>query len=218
MDDRQYAEYDDGSREGVKYEYLSETEALQEQWKKINELPNKEAWPFSSGMLALSLNASLSGLVAMSFYRRMMRVTTGVVVSTLPMAVVPFITTAAMWHTFVNIPILLGKIDCPVCVQIRGATLNLAVGAIYPTLLAAPLVASVAIRSKTMEPPHKKGLLGMWKWYTKMNKHMKVRFLTIAFYQTVLGGYVSTKAYKAYKNMGSFFEPAEKPRYDEKMY
>ncbi|XP_070537909.1 transmembrane protein 126A-like isoform X2 [Ptychodera flava] len=192
-----------------KEEYLTEREVLDLQWKAISQLPNKEGWPFQTGLVALAANSSFTGLVSLSFYRRMMKVRAGFLLTSIPMAVVPFMTTAMTWHSFLNIPLLMGQINCGVCTQIRGTLLNVVVGAIYPTALAIPLVTSLAIKHKTVEIPKKQGLVGLLKFYTRMNKHMQTRFMTICLYQAVLGYYIATKEFQVYKKMNSYFEPVE---------
>ncbi|XP_077987928.1 transmembrane protein 126A-like [Glandiceps talaboti] len=195
-------------------QFLTKSEVLTLQWKAISSLPNKQGWPFHTGVLALALNSSFTGLVALSFFRRMMKVRMAYAVSSLPMVIIPFVGTAMTWQAFVCTPLLLGKLNCPICVQLRGGLMNSFFGFVYPTVLAGALVSALAARYETVEMPYKKGIVGLYKFYSKMGRHMKSRLVTIALYQFVLGYYVATKGYKVYTKLGSPFVEVK----DDEMY
>lgn len=68
--------------------------------------PNRKL--FSYGPVYLAGNAGFSGLIANSFYRRALNVTQGRFTSSLPMAVLPFLTTAALYTATVTNPLMSG--------------------------------------------------------------------------------------------------------------
>lgn len=75
---------------------------------KVSRLnPNRKM--LSRGPLYLAANAGIAGMVANSFYRRVLHVTQGLFTSSLPMAVLPFVTTAALYTATVTTPLLSGN-------------------------------------------------------------------------------------------------------------
>lgn len=66
---------------------------------------------FAYGPLYLGGNAGLAGLIANSLYRRALHITEGRFSSSLPMAVLPFLTTAALYNATVSNPLLTGEHD-----------------------------------------------------------------------------------------------------------
>lgn len=62
------------------------------------------------GSYFLAANSSLCGLAANNFFRNILHVRKASLVSALPMAVVPFLSTAAIYEVFVREPLFSGKI------------------------------------------------------------------------------------------------------------
>jgi len=71
--------------------------------------PNRKL--FSYGPIYLAGNAGFSGLIANSFYRRALNVTQGRFTSSLPMAVLPFLTTAVLYTATITNPLMSGIIN-----------------------------------------------------------------------------------------------------------
>lgn len=67
---------------------------------------------FSYGPLYLAGNAGFAGLIANSFFRRALNVTQGRIVSNLPMATLPFLTTVALYNGTVSNPLISGRSSC----------------------------------------------------------------------------------------------------------
>lgn len=64
---------------------------------------------YTYGPVYLGANAGLAGLIANSLYRRALNVTQGRFASGLPMSVLPFLTTVALYNATVSNPLLTGK-------------------------------------------------------------------------------------------------------------
>jgi hypothetical protein len=64
---------------------------------------------FTYGPMYLGGNGAFAGLIANSLYRRALNVTQGRFTSNLPMAVLPFLTTVAMYNVAVSKPLLSGE-------------------------------------------------------------------------------------------------------------
>ena len=85
-------------------------------------------WPFGYGNLVLPLNAGLVGLVGNSFFRRMLKVRQGLILTSLPSALLPALVMTPAWMGFITKPILLGDLQCSICADIRGGLVNFLLG------------------------------------------------------------------------------------------
>lgn len=61
------------------------------------------------GKYFLAANSSLCGLAANNFFRSILNVRKAALVSAMPMAVIPFLSTAAVYEVFVRDPLFSGK-------------------------------------------------------------------------------------------------------------
>ena len=85
-------------------------------------------WPFLTGNPLVAFNTGLVGLVSNSFFRRMLMVRQGLILSSLPMAVVPGITITLLYPTLISFPILTGDLNCPLCASMRGGLMGFTLG------------------------------------------------------------------------------------------
>uniref|UniRef100_A0A6Q2ZNB2 Transmembrane protein 126A n=1 Tax=Esox lucius TaxID=8010 RepID=A0A6Q2ZNB2_ESOLU len=152
-------------------------------------------------------NAALAGLIANSFYRRALNVTQGLFTSSLPMAVLPFLTTVAMYNVAVSKPLLSGDLNCPTCVLIRGALVGAVGAGIYPIVLALPVNAGLATRYNTAPMPEKGNILRFWKKITQPVLR-KMGFVIVL--QVFFSTYLSSKHFDTYLKMLQLSTPDSK--------
>ncbi|KAF1449908.1 hypothetical protein FQV24_0014422, partial [Spheniscus mendiculus] len=142
MTGREFLELD-SPQQRLYLERLKRVEVIQ---KILNELPKADQNLCNHGSYFLAANASLCGLVANNFFRNILHVRRASLVSALPMAVIPFLSTAAVYEVFVREPLFLGDLNCEVCAVVRGGLTGAVVGGLYPVFLALPMNASLAAR------------------------------------------------------------------------
>uniref|UniRef100_A0A8D0KSP4 Transmembrane protein 126A n=1 Tax=Strix occidentalis caurina TaxID=311401 RepID=A0A8D0KSP4_STROC len=147
------------------------------------------------GSYFLAANASVCGLAANNFFRNILHVRRAFIVSALPMAVIPFLSTAAVYEVFVREPLFSGQLNCEVCAVVRGGLVGAVVGGLYPVFLALPLSASLAARYSSSPLPGKENLLRFWlsvsqPVFRKMSWAVLVQVLT--------GLYLATKHHGIY--------------------
>uniref|UniRef100_A0A4W4G2K9 Transmembrane protein 126A n=1 Tax=Electrophorus electricus TaxID=8005 RepID=A0A4W4G2K9_ELEEL len=152
---------------------------------------------FLYGPVYLGGNAGLAGLIANSFFRRALNVSQGRFTSSLPMAVLPFLTTVALYNATVSKPLLSGDLNCPTCALIRGSLVGVGGGGLYPILLALPVNAALATRYdiNVTPMPEKGNLLRFW---TNLSKSIVRKMFPVLILQTVFGTYLSNKHYEIY--------------------
>uniref|UniRef100_A0A8C7IT82 Transmembrane protein 126A n=1 Tax=Oncorhynchus kisutch TaxID=8019 RepID=A0A8C7IT82_ONCKI len=87
--------------------------------ENFERLPELDRKIFTYGPMYLGGNGAFAGLIANSLYRRALNVTQGRFTSNLPMAVLPFLTTVAMYNVAVSKPLLSGEcLIVPVAVEV----------------------------------------------------------------------------------------------------
>ncbi|XP_062392663.1 transmembrane protein 126A [Sardina pilchardus] len=159
-------------------------EALFQKFEKLSQVDRNM---FSYGPLYLGGNAGLAGLVANSLFRRALNVTQGRIVSSLPMATLPFLTTVALYNATVSGPLVLGDLNCPTCAVIRGALVGVVGGGVYPLLLALPVNAGLASRYNTAPMPEKGNIIRFWMMIGQpIARKMGFVFVLQAFFGTFL--------------------------------
>ncbi|NWY15490.1 T126A protein, partial [Aphelocoma coerulescens] len=157
--------------------------------KMFNELPKADQNLCNHGKYFLAANSSLCGLAANNFFRSILHVRKASLVSAMPMAVIPFLSTAAVYEVFVHDPLFSGQLNCEVCAVIRGGLVGAVVGGLYPIFLAIPLNASLAARYMSTPLPGKENLLRYWLTtaqpvFRKMSLGILVQALTGLFLAT----------------------------------
>ncbi|KFP03138.1 transmembrane protein 126A isoform X2 [Calypte anna] len=175
--------------------YLERLKRMEIIQKTFSELPKADQNLCNHGSYFLAANASICGLAANNFFRNILHVRKAAVVSAVPMAVIPFISTAAIYEVFVREPLFAGGLNCEVCAVVRGGLIGAAVGGLYPILLALPMNASLAARFSSSPLPGKENLLRFWLTtaqpvFRKMSWGVLVQLLT--------GLYLATKHHGIY--------------------
>ncbi|XP_074716476.1 transmembrane protein 126A-like [Strix uralensis] len=175
--------------------YLERFKQMEVIQKILNELPKADQNLCNHGSYFLAANASICGLAANNFFRNILHVRRAFIVSALPMAVIPFLSTAAVYEVFVREPLFSGQLNCEVCAVVRGGLVGAVVGGLYPVFLALPLSASLAARYSSSPLPGKENLLRFWlsvsqPVFRKMSWAVLVQVLT--------GLYLATKHHGIY--------------------
>ncbi|KAM6417408.1 transmembrane protein 126A-like isoform 1-T4 [Pluvialis apricaria] len=142
--------------------YLERFKRMEVIQKLLNELPKADQNLCNHGSYFLAANSSLCGLAANNFFRNILHVRKASLISALPMAVIPFLSTAAVYEVFVREPLFAGELNCEVCAVIRGGLIGAVVGGFYPVFLALPVNASLAARYSSSPLPGKENVLRFW--------------------------------------------------------
>ncbi|NXW53563.1 T126A protein, partial [Eurystomus gularis] len=197
----------DSPRHRLFLERLKWAEVVQ---KTLNELPKADQNLCKHGSYFLAANASLCGLTANNLFRNILHVRRASIVSALPMAVIPFLSTAAVYEVFVREPLFSGELNCEVCAVVRGGLIGALVGGLYPVLLALPVSASLAARYSSSPLPGKENLLRYWLT-TSQPVFRKMSLAVIV--QALTGLYLATKHHGIYikilQQMNSSRDPEE---------
>ncbi|XP_072515183.1 transmembrane protein 126A [Salminus brasiliensis] len=169
--------------------------------RKFEMLPEADRNVLMYGSLYLSANSALVGLIANSFCRRALNVTQARYTSSLPMAVLPFLTTAALYNGAVSNRLLSGDLDCPMCAITRGALVGLIGGGIYPFFLALPVNAGLATLYKSSPMPDRGNLRNLLNFTKNLAKPFANRVWALLVVQTLFGTYLSSKHVDLYHKM-----------------
>ncbi|NXY41263.1 T126A protein, partial [Ceuthmochares aereus] len=191
MTGREFLELD-SPRQRLYLERLKRVEVIQ---KMFSELPKADQNLCNHGAYFFAANSSLCGLAANNFFRNILHIRRAAFVSALPMSVIPFLSTAAVYEAFVREPLFSGELNCEVCAVARGGLIGAVVGGFYPVLLALPLNASLAARYSSTPLPGKENLLRYWLTvsqpvFRKMSLGVLIQVLT--------GIYLATKHHGIY--------------------
>ncbi|KAL2094808.1 hypothetical protein ACEWY4_009527 [Coilia grayii] len=163
--------------------------------KHFEKLPENDRNFFSYGPMYLGGNAGLAGLVANSFWRRALNVTQGHIVSSLPMATLPFLTTVALYNVAVSSPLIMGDVNCPTCVVTRGFLVGVVGGGVYPLLLALPVSAGLAARYNTAPMPERGNIMRHW---IKVSRPIVKRMAFVFVLQGFFGSYLASRHFDTY--------------------
>ncbi|NXG49446.1 T126A protein, partial [Psilopogon haemacephalus] len=191
MAGREFLEVDSPQQRLI-LERFKYVEAIQ---KMLSELPKTDQNLCNHGSYFLALNSSLCGLAANNYFRKILHVRRAAIISALPMATIPFISTTAVYEVFLRQPLFSGEINCEVCAVVRGGLIGAVVGGFYPILMALPVNASLAARYYSSPLPGKENLVRFWLTiaqpvFRKMSLGVIVQALT--------GLYLATKHHGIY--------------------
>ncbi|KFV41173.1 Transmembrane protein 126A [Tyto alba] len=191
MTGREFLELD-SLQHRLRLERFKRMEVIQ---KIFSDLPKEDQNLCNHGSYFLAANSSICGIVANNFFRNILHVRRASIVSALPMTVIPFLSTAAVYEAFVREPLFSGDLNCEVCAVVRGGLTGAVVGGLYPVLVAIPLNASLAARYSSSPLPGKENLLRFWlrtsqPVFRKMSLGVLVQLLT--------GLYLATKHHGIY--------------------
>ncbi|XP_053160292.1 transmembrane protein 126A-like [Hemicordylus capensis] len=173
----------------------SQAEILRERFER---LPEADKSLFQNGSYFLALNGSLCGLISNSLFRRVLHITQARFISSLPMAVLPFISVVVIYDACIRRPLMEGDLNCATCVSVRGGLIGGVIGCLYPALLALPLNAALASRYFTSPMPENENLLRYWTTVSKP-VFKKMKFAIIL--QVAFGMYMSSKHHDIYIKM-----------------
>lgn len=166
--------------------------------KNFEKLPDIDQKLFSYGPLYLGGNAALAGLISNSLYRRALNVTQARVASILPMAVLPFLTTCALYSATVSNPLLTGDLNCPTCCVVRGALVGVVGGSVYPILLALPVNLGLASKYSTTPLPEKGTML---RFSVDVSRPVLRRMRAVMLLQAFFGTYLGSKHFDIYTKL-----------------
>ncbi|KAL7394770.1 hypothetical protein ABVT39_003749 [Epinephelus coioides] len=166
--------------------------------KNFEKLPDIDQKMFMYGPLYLGGNGGLAGLIANSLYRRALNVSQAPITSSLPMAVLPFLTTVALYNATVSSPLMAGDLNCPTCVLIRGALVGVVGGGVYPILLALPVNMGLATRYSTTPMPDKGNVLRYW---VDVSRPILRRMRAVLLLQAFFGTYLSSRHFETYTKL-----------------
>ncbi|NXO55101.1 T126A protein, partial [Aramus guarauna] len=175
--------------------YLERFKRMEVIQKIFNELPKADQNLCNHGSYFLAANSSICGLAANNFFRNILHIRRASLVSALPMAVIPFISTAAVYEVFVCKPLFAGDLNCEVCAVVRGGLIGAVVGGLYPVFLALPMNASLAARYSSSPLPGKENMLRFW-FMTAQPVFRKMSLGVLI--QVVTGLYLATKHHGIY--------------------
>ncbi|CAB1352958.1 unnamed protein product [Coregonus sp. 'balchen'] len=151
--------------------------------EKFERLPELDRKIFTYGPMYLGGNGAFAGLIANSLYRRALNVTQGRFTSNLPMAVLPFLTTVAMYNVAVSKPLMSGDLNCPTCVLIRGALVGAVGAGVYPILY------------NTTPMPEKGNVLRFW---INITQPILRKMGVVIVLQVFFGTYLSSRHFDSY--------------------
>lgn len=173
----------------------------------FDRLPDIDQKLFKYGPLYFGANAGLAGLVANSLYRRALNVTQAHVTSSLPMAVLPFLTTVALYNAAVSGPLLSGDLNCPSCALLRGALVGVFGGAVYPIVLALPVNFGLATKYNTALMPEKGNVLRYW---VDLSRPILKKMRVVVVLQAFFGTYLGSRHFQSYSKLAEItFGPGE---------
>ncbi|XP_010793004.1 transmembrane protein 126A [Notothenia coriiceps] len=175
--------------------------------KNFERLPDFDKKLFLYGPLYLAGNGALAGLISNSLYRRGLNVTQAAISSSLPLAVMPFLTTFALYNGAVSGPLLSGDLNCPTCALIRGALVGVFGGGLYPILLALPVNFGLASRYNTAPMPEKGN---MFRYWMDLSKPVLRKMRAVILLQAVFGTYLASRHFDTYTKLAELtFDPKE---------
>lgn len=166
--------------------------------KKFERLPDIEKKFFIYGPVYLGGNAALAGLISNSLYRRTLNVTKAAFSSSLPMAVLPFITTIALYNAAVSSPLLSANLNCRSCVMMRGALIGVVGAGLYPILLALPLNVGLASRYNSTILPEMGNQI---RFCVDITKPILKKMRAVLVIQALFGTFLSARNFKTYTMM-----------------
>ncbi|CAG5991327.1 transmembrane protein 126A [Menidia menidia] len=166
--------------------------------KNFEKLPDIDQKLFLYGPFYLGGNAGLAGLISNSFYRRTLNVRAARFASNLPMAVLPFLTTCALYNATVSKPLLSGELNCPTCSLIRGALVGVVGGGLYPILLALPLNIGLASRYASAPLPENGNLL---RYCVDISRPVFNKMRAVILLQAFFGTYLGSRDFESYAKL-----------------
>ncbi|XP_010733923.3 transmembrane protein 126A [Larimichthys crocea] len=166
--------------------------------KNFERLPSLDQKLFLYGPAYLGGNAGLAGLISNSLYRRALNVTQAPITSSMPMAVLPFMTTFALYNAIVSNPLMAGDLNCPSCALLRGALVGVVGGGVYPILLALPVNVALASKYNTAPMPEKGNVLRYW---LDLTRPILRKMRAVLLLQALFGTYLGSRHFQSYSQL-----------------
>lgn len=166
--------------------------------ERFERLPELDRTFFAYGPFYLGINSAFAGLIANSFFRRVLNIAQARFTSNLPMAVLPFLSTVAGYNAVVSKPLLSGDLNCPTCALVRGGLVASLGGGLYPIVLALPINAGLATRYNTSPMPEKGNIIRFW---VAVCQPIMKKLSFVLILQAAFGVYLSSKHYAIYQKM-----------------
>ncbi|KAK7798114.1 hypothetical protein U0070_003846, partial [Myodes glareolus] len=149
--------------------------------RKIKQLPESERYLFEHRSTYIRFNGAFSGLIANSLFRRILHVTQARLASSLPMALMPFMTASLTFTGFISLPLS------------TGCTSWFWYGWLYPILLAIPVNGGLAAWYDSSPLIQKGNILNYW---ITVSKPVCRKMLFPIVLQTVFAAYLGCRQYK----------------------
>ncbi|XP_072466775.1 transmembrane protein 126A isoform X2 [Notamacropus eugenii] len=146
-----------------------------------------------TGSAYVGLNAAFCGLIANSFFRRILNVTQAPIASALPMAVLPFLSTYVTYNTAVSLPLSSGDLSCEACTVIRSGMVGLIIGGLYPVVLAIPINGALAARYNSAPLPQRGNI---WTYWIRVSRPVFRKMVFPIMLQTMFAAYLGSKQYE----------------------
>ncbi|XP_053871727.1 transmembrane protein 126A-like isoform X3 [Malaclemys terrapin pileata] len=181
--------------ENARLQYMKRTEALLDMFLRLPEADQKL---FTNGSYFLGINGGFCGLIANNLFRRILNVTQAGIASSLPMAVLPFLTTAAIYQAAITEPLISGDLTCAPCAIVRGGLVGSVMGGLYPIFLAIPVNAGLAARYSSAPLPGKENMLRFW---IKVSQPVFKKMSFAILLQAAFGIYLSSRQYGIFMKM-----------------
>ncbi|XP_074073132.1 transmembrane protein 126A [Macrotis lagotis] len=161
--------------------------------KKVKQLPESDQNLLMTGSVYVGLNAAFCGLIANSFFRRILNVTQARITSALPMAVLPFLSAYITYNSVVSLPLSSGDLNCEVCTVIRGGLVGLIIGGLYPAVLAIPINGALAARYSSAPLPERGNI---WTYWIRVSRPAFRKMAFPIMLQTMFAAYLGSKQYE----------------------
>lgn len=172
--------------------------------RKIKQLPESDRNLLEYGSAYIGLNAAFGGLIANSLFRRTLNVTQARIASSLPMAVIPFLTANLSYHSSVSLPLSTGDLNYETCSTTQGVLVGFVLGGLYPILLAIPVNGGLAAKYESSPLPQRENILNYW---ITVSKPVFRKMLFPTLLQTVFVSYLVSRQYKLFIKALQLFEP-----------
>lgn len=166
--------------------------------KNFDKLPDTDRDVFTYGSFYLGANAGLAGLVCNSLYRRVLNVQMARFSSSLPMLVLPFLTTSALYNVLIPDTLLSGGLNCRSCTMIRGAVVGVVGGGFYPIALALPVNVGLAARYGSAPLPEKGAVL---RYCIDIFKTVSRKTWPVFLLQACFGSYLGSRHFEIYTQL-----------------
>ncbi|XP_034546433.1 transmembrane protein 126A [Notolabrus celidotus] len=164
----------------------------------FEKLPDIDQKLFMYGPAYLGGNGALAGLVSNSLYRRSLNIKQAAFTSSMPMAVLPFLSTFALYNAAVSGPLLYGDLNCPSCALIRGALVGVVGAGLYPILLALPVNIAIASMYTTAPLPEKGN---MFRFVVELSRPIMRKMRAVLVLQAFFGAYLGSRNFESYTKL-----------------